>query len=428
MIKEDFLQDDLSIRGNHIGDFRRALAIVDKHTKAVKINTNDFTVLSYTEVPKGEDGYLYFFALPAGKPWKGAEGDKLPLGRIKKENILKRGGLELIKEMSNGVKTLIMLHGEIYFLSNLSIDSLGRRANFSGRRLLENDLARNINLAQGFKTHVSQFNGTMVYRKCKQIKKAFAVFSEKYTYVPQSILSTIIDNLDAEQTLGDMECKEWEVNHSMSKIFIEFPDKGHSLQQTYGLPDKFIPGLYLATSDTGHSSLTALPTWKVGGSVSYGVQMNEGGKRRHSGDVDPEEFAKSIGDNIFKQYTKLPERLGELLAIDITNPNWNLNDSKDRRANKEAVSAAIKDTFKQLKMVKKVGKKLEVELYESLCGEIDPSLLYTAYDIATAVMELASRVDGIADSTRRNLQQTISNAPFCTFKKPNTNSKITLTA
>ncbi len=434
MLSENFLNDDFKMTGNSLDEFNEVLTEVVKHTKAEKICTADLTVLSYSKERSNEDiDKLTFYRLPSGNPWKGFEGSDLAIGYVNRGKIMANGNFSsLINEMCTNTKTMLLNGKKPYFVSRFAFDSLGRRAKFAGQRLLENDLARNINLAQGLGVSSTKDNGTMIYREINGISKIFSIFTEKYSYVPQTVLVDVLNVLKTSP-MGKMVCNDWEINHEITMIHVEFPEKADELQKMYNLPDRYIPGLYLATSDTGNSSLTACTTWRIGRSISHGLGISEDnsegvmGKRKHIGDIDANQFCEKADKEIFSKYSKLPEILCELLTIDITDPVWNLNDKKDARKNKEAVAASIKNVFKKIQMVKNIGKGLEKQLYEALCDEIDPTLIYTAYDVVTMIMSLAERCDGLAKSTANNLRAVISKAPYCDFSK-NPKQKLTLTA
>lgn len=422
MLTEVFLNDDFKMVGNKLSEFKDALTEVANCTESEKICTSELTVLSYNNTASTEDK-LVFISLPAGAPWKGTEGSGLASGVLYTNKILANGNFRsLVNEMKNGIKTMLTCNRKTFFVSMIALDSLGRRSKFGGGRLLTHDLARNINLAQGLESPSSKKNATLIYREFQNVKKVFSVFSEKYAYIPQTVLIEILNILEIGP-MGKMVCRDWEINHEISSIHIEFPEKADEFQQIYNLPDKYIPGLYLATSDTGHCSLTARTTWRIGGSISHGFGINEDdssgvkGKRKHMGNIDSEQFCEKADKEIFSKYSKLPERLCDLMTKDITNPSWNLNDKKDMRKNKEAIAETIKYVFKKIQMVASIGKGLEKQLFEALCDEIDPSLSYTAYDIVTMIMGLAERVDGIAKSTENNLRSVISKAPYVNFDK-----------
>ena len=69
-------------------------------------------------------------------------------------------------------------------------------------------------------------------------------------------------------------------------------------------------------------------------------------------------------------------------------------------------------------MVSAVGKSQEKVIYELLCQEINPTVAYTAYDIAIMIMSLSGRISGLSKTADRQLSYAIAKAPYCKFGKP----------
>ena len=75
----------------------------------------------------------------------------------------------------------------------------------------------------------------------------------------------------------------------------------------------------------------------------------------------------------------------------------------------------MKNVFKEIGMVKAISKKNEKVLYESLCDSINPTLDYTAYDIATMVMTVPQCLTGLPKAYTTSLAKACGNAPYANY-------------
>ena len=81
---------------------------------------------------------------------------------------------------------------------------------------------------------------------------------------------------------------------------------------------------------------------------------------------------------------ELPERLLELLQIDITPQDLDLTKARGRGRNAKAVVAAFQYVFRELHHSQILSAKRIRGIFENCIehGQIDESMRYTAYDIA----------------------------------------------
>ena len=115
--------------------------------------------------------------------------------------------------------------------------------------------------------------------------------------------------------------------------------------------------------------------------------------------------------------------------MDVTDPEWRtkLVHKDFVKKNKLAVTTAIKNVFKQINLVSAIGKKHEKELYEQLCDEVDPTMEYTAYDIAMMVMSIPGHVSGLPKVYDTPLAKACGKAPYVEYGEI-TESSVVLTA
>lgn len=243
----------------------------------------------------------------------------------------------------------------------------------------------------------------LAYRQVGSIKKLFACFSEKYAELSQNDMIRAIEYVISNNTLGKMKCDYWEIDQFFTKIVFSFPDYAKDLSTIYGLERTLIPCLTFMTSDTGDCSLKVITTWKAG-TNSYST-LDEF-EQKHIGDADIKSMKDDIENHIFPEYTKIPEKLVELMSINITDPG------KDYIENKKIYVECIKKVMKSLGFVKAIGKKNDKILFDSLCAEYNSMINYTAYDICMSIMELPERINGLDRIKSDNLSKICGQAPF----------------
>jgi hypothetical protein len=236
----------------------------------------------------------------------------------------------------------------------------------------------------------------MVVRKVGNIRKVFAMHSEKYTRVPQITLLQIIEQI--EDNLGTPVCRYWEVNHNRSLAQLDFPEKAKDFAKVYGISDHIIPGLRLETSDVGESSVCAVGTWRIGN----GNGCSDVYTRKHVGKIDPEYILGYISQQIFKRYEYIPKRLGELLLTDISDP-----------------VACLSSVLNQMKSKdkEKLGKRRLREITNLLCQQFNPLLKYTAYDLAKTILALPDTLKGLPPSAQKIVERVAVEAIFADYKE-----------
>lgn len=397
---KDFLLDDFCDEGTSLTELKNLLDKIEKQTAFLKVNSKDIQLLSYFD---SNEEKLFFY--------KFNPQDKFGTARsvsLSKSQILNKGDFgKYITEIEQDSKLMFYDGYKSYLVSNTftkTLDAFGLKGAFLSEPCHERDqmIAKRFGIAR---------ECTIVMKNDKGTRKAFAVLGNKYTHIPQSILLDIVQQLKDTGIMGTPTCRRWEVNHFYTSIYIEFPDKAEEFQILYGLEKKFVPGLLLTTSDTGDSSLSIRSTWRINNSVSLHREI----KHKHMGKVNPKDILEECEKTIFSEYTKLPEALCDLMSVDITNSTWDLTKKKGLRANEEAIRNTIKSAFKQLGVVKAIGKKAEMSLYEQLCGEFDPAISFTAYDIAVTLLGMGDRVEGLSKTAQSELSKAMAKAPYISY-------------
>lgn len=425
-MKERLLDGWVS-RGTSIADFKSELNYLSSITSVKSVKSSDITLLSIDEENNTADK-LATYILKPGYIWEvselkdGRKVKNLRQGFIDRKKLEEIDADDLVSECENNTK-LCFLHGKNLFFTSQNLHlTLGLRTGIKGEAGYDPTLERDLLTAKRLE---KEDEATLIVRNIDGATKVFAALSGNYTYIPQNLLCDIVDSVMKDSRFGAVDCLRWSVDNKNAEIYLEFPDKASEIASVYEMPDKLVPGLYLSKSDVGECSITVRATWRVNHSLIIADEL----KRKHTGKINIEDILKNVEKIVFDKYAVLPDKLCELMTMDITDPSWSstLSASKFMSANEKVLRETIKNVFKQINLVKAIGKKNEKELYESLCEELDTSLSFTAYDIAMMVMQLPSRTSGMNKVYEENFAKACGQAPYCSFEKPKPKSAIVLT-
>jgi hypothetical protein len=283
-----------------------------------------------------------------------------------------------------------------YFMSRNMLSSLGARADLTGAPILEPSYDMFRHYMRIFTSKKAK--GSLIMRVAGNIAKLMSCRSVTFNHQPLTVLQDITGLFD--ESLGKHTCIIWNVDNRRSEIEYEFPDLAEEFAKLYNLPDKIIPGIRLCTSDVGESSIIAEGTMNIGNRKLYTSSY----KRRHAGKFTIEEVLSDIEKTVFMDYTKLPDRLAELMLIDIENP--------------------VDITERVLEIIGLgdiIGNFIAKKTAELMLSEIDPTLKCTAYDIALNVMSIPDRLivsdKKVADSTVLKAQHKLKAAAFVDYEK-----------
>jgi hypothetical protein len=226
-----------------------------------------------------------------------------------------------------------------------------------------------------------------------QVRKIFAVFSDSYTYFPQTGILPVIDAITDE--LGGV-VGDWFINHELTEITVEFPDKAE---------DGLTPAVRIITSDTGYSSFTIQAVWKKNRHylIQEEVPVIHRGKN-----MTKENILKITKEQILPAFADLPERLKKLKSMPVTMPYDDF----------------IKSISKAIGMVKTITKKNEKKAREILMAEYDPDKIYMVYDIVSAFMDLPGKCQ-IPATYQKSFEKICGKVPFIDYNMQFSTKKIT---
>jgi hypothetical protein len=421
---KEMLLNNFAAKGTDVSEFHTKLKELADMTTTVVVSAKELALLSQKEATDTTN--LWFYHLVPDDIWQynSAGVPYLKVRKISRDALVKMGASELLAEYENDTSLMMMINEHLYFTSDTLPLTLSMRSGVAGPDSYIPSVERDIHFAKGLNKDEGV---TAVIRYVGGLRKIIATLTSKYTYEPQTMLTDIYNTIVKDGTLGKVECYKWSIDQHLAEIYIEFPEKAEEISALYDLDDKLIPGLYLAKSDAGECSITVRATWRVGASITTQSEL----KRKHIGNVDEEKILEDVKTTIFDKYTILPETLCDLISQNITDPSWktSLRKKEFENRNLSTVCEVIKNVFKELEMVKTIGKKHEKELYEQLCDEIDPSIEYTAYDIAMMIMSIPGHVSGLPAAYEPKLAMACGKAPYADYTvTKKTKSKIVLTA
>lgn len=304
----------------------------------------------------------------------------------------------VIDELKNKSKLLLSIGGSVYIVSPVAFNTLNNRAKLGGDAMSTPSVGRAVECAKSFFLH-KPTKIQFIIRNKDKAKMVMAAHSEKYAYVPQTVLLDIYNKIAAD--FGNPKCLWWEVTHEVTQCYVTFPEIASEIAATYELPDNIVPGLYIGTSDSADGSLAIRGFWSIKNNIIGGQSL----RRNHRGVVDTEKFVDKAWQTIFADYNSVPERLTELLTIDIKSPYQTL-----------------RSVFKQIDAAKStcLGKNLSNELFKQLCSEFSETEKYTAYDIAMAIASVPNRCVAHSIFVVEKLQSMVNSAIFADYSEGKT--------
>jgi len=406
----NFLSDTWEVNGTNFDNFKEELEKIEKNTKIKEIPMDNFYFLSVSDVGTG------YVAVPlhSDEFWKKSKVSlSLKKFETEKEKMFHVGFEDdVINEaFENGLfvaysdkkvsstKVRNMVENFKYFpVSEKAMNTISNRISHSGYGFFTDRLVRDLAISKRFNkpipvSVISRIDDT------SNLEKIFAIMSNKYTKISQKVIIDIIDEIrnEAKADLGKMECDYWMINHSVTRIYLEFPEAGKEISETYKLPDEMIPGIMLETSDIGDCSLRMRGYFKVCGTSTISYMENEFSKI-HSGAFDIKAIVKAVTNDVFPKYTLYPEHLAHLMEIDITDESMSAN----RKI--KTMTTLYRKVSREIGLVKAIGKNREKSLMDQLIESINPLIDYTAYDVAMTFLTLSEYIE----TDNKNIKEAIA--------------------
>jgi len=284
------------------------------------------------------------------------------------------------------------LNGKFFFSLHGIARDLGARALLQGDGIYQSTHERNRFLASLYGK--GKTGAVAIFRADEKMNKLISLGSKNYTYIPQSLILSVIETLSDPSILGEFEMVHWFMDHNITQCVIKFPHRAEDMARMYGRTDLPMPCMLIESSDSGDCSFTATPLWQLTGG-SY-VRGEGEFSRKHYGSVTPEGILKDIAERTWSTYTKLPERLCELALIDAPDP-------------KAVVEWVFTDPT--LKLADAVGKRVVDAVCEAVCMEFVPGVKYTLMDIVLILMGVPARLD-LTENRKKAMETALYKCAF----------------
>lgn len=417
------LTDSWVASGTEIADLRQVMNEISDCTKGIDVAVDDIQFVTTTKHPDLENALACIFTgdknlLSEIAPQKRARPKCR--GRIlRKEELDSEDFMSLLDETLNqtGLFLRDAAHGKWYFVSMNVLSKLsfygcgGSFMTKPARELNTKSTVDRNNFAMAALMNSGVDKLKFIVRSCNGFSKVFALTSRKYAVIPQDVLLDIYDQIEKENLLGKTQCKSWKVDHFFTQIAITFPEKGEELRKLYNIPDRrLVPGLVLETSDTGECSVIIRTGWFIGSSYILESEVS----RKHIGKVDTKKIIESV-NNVFDRYTRLPERLCELMLINITPTNADVSTPAGQIANRKAIDDAVDMIFRDLSISTAITKKSDEELRPLVKAQFSDSVSYSAYDVVVQLFSLGEKLPGLSQMQKKMLEKMIGKMPYLKF-------------
>lgn len=457
MLNKDFLLDDFHLAGNREEDFKNAIEAIDQHTYNLITPMRELLVVSLIEnqyqkaaTDIFKTGVLETRILPEGNPWvRGASDTEIPSRSFEVMGVLPDNPKEslhdskMLHELLYKNRTMLVHKiGEtlnFYHLSSMALPTLAQRLGITSAAIEKRCLASDMLIAELLNTPKMC---TLIIKHFRGVGKIVAVMSDSYAKIKLKELWIVARDLSEESKngnaahngnkLGKMVCEGWDITHERSSISFSFPEYAEEVSEIYHLPEVMTPCVELLTSDMGECAFTAKAFWRLedGSKVCGDIYRKEHRKmkaerKKYSDEgIDIELVEKEIREKIFDKYTILPERLMELMSIDISPNGLDLEKTRAIGVNRKCILAAFSYVFKQLRLVDIVTKKRLKRIEEMIDFQIiDETMHYTAYDVVMDIFSLEEKLreffiqEDICKETIRKFNETISKAAYVNFEK-----------
>lgn len=360
------LLDNCRIEGTDLKEFKKIVTEIDALTEIKTINLGNFSVLSYCgesqktipdehNIPVQHD--IYNFVLNSKET--DYETFKIKKNAVFKKNMDEILGSALMEEVKQNKTCFMDANNKIYLISQFAISSLLQKINVGNRKMLKHSPQRDLFLAYAMQD-AGCYN--FVIREIgKGRKKIFGVFSEKYVYISQTEILKILDYIKTIRP--DMICHSWMVRGNLTEVYVKFPE------DAFG---DFVPGIRIATSDTGSYSFTIENTLTIGKSVSIIPNNYE---IRHIGDVDCFKEAKMITNKLLIEASDYSDYIDALKSKPL-NKNGNTLE-----INQNAFIELWEDICIDTNMKKLIGQKRLTEYRENIKANYNWNKDYTYEDV-----------------------------------------------
>ena len=393
----NLLNDEYVKTGKDLQAFYEELQNVEENTSFEKKSLNSIKLLSCQDFAGNET----LIELDPKKPYKkNKKSISLKIMPFDHKYLTTQGYDEdLVKEaVKSGLFIGSLRKPEtIVPISSHAISSMAQRAKLGGSNFFKKSLTRDLSISEHFGSDTPV---TIVKRKENGLSKVFAVMSSDYSPISQKIISELVERIEKlaeEENFGKTNCRSWYVSNEFTRIYLEFPDMAEEFFDMYMVSD-VIPGIMIETSDVGICAFRVKGYIRQGSYITY---MTEEYSQIHSGMIKKDEILDAARKSIFPKFSLYPERLAELMMINITDPSMTYEEKFARL--KKLCEHILKVSGIQKIIGKKRTKALKEQLAENfyISASVNPGeaeVNVSAYDVAELFISLPSRIENLNQS------------------------------
>lgn len=395
------LNDNWAVKGTDFNDFCSELSDLKDRTSFVPFNLCELSVVTPSDVEittkKGNAAF----------PMKIHHGEEVAKSTcIGKDNITAKqvSYEEFMHSVENG--NLMFLKGtQLIFSSESLYKTLAQRIGFNGSALTNGTCRYQRDALVGALLYEKATHAKACVRTVNGSKKVFSMATSSYQEIPSTIVLDIVDEIKKMPEGSSVQCKSWEISQNIIILNLEFPEIAKEMNEAYGLPDEWVPGVRIVTSDTADSSLLIYSTWRNNSKKNSSVIIQNKVERQHRGKDKTETVISEIIEDakisIFAEFFRYPETMAALLMTDI--------DHGDE-------IELIRSVAKQISLKKAIkNKELYAEIMKDMESKIDPTISYTAYDICSLFLDLPSHFKDMPERRLRDLANVCGKAPFAKY-------------
>lgn len=391
---ENFLLDTWHVSGDSLEMLQRDITELSSKTEIIPMQTNTgieadgiFSIHSYN------DGILY----------SKKQGRSVAITGVN-ENAEESGSEAIVPEILKTSKMCLRNAKTLFFVSELSY------LTFTQRLEMGNSIQYACEERDDFIQKIMEHKNT-AWQFCVRktgtgkkghLKKIFAVFSEKYRPISQEFLLSLVEYFCSGKTpLAEGHVSSYQISHTATEVFCEFPKAAFSVSPTYRLSEEYIPCIRFLTSDTGHYRFTATACFRRKDSQNYIRMDSMEIKHRGRSPITEERIISEAEDILFPNFTKLPDLLAQ----------YCLKPAGD-------VEALLTKLMDSAKISSFLGNRRASRTKELLMEEFSEGDAYTVYDVVFALLDLPDRLKGLpAYLTDGGLETLCGRVPFFPFLK-----------
>ena len=389
------IYDSAGYDGSGTRELSNVLTDVAESTKTLELKARDLKIMTLTNYSRPMKTYVFqcFFI-----HWDKKRERFAPtfMNEAVTVDELKAIGADdtILEELRRDSLTMIDVAGVRFFMNlNFLKTYMQRGGSNSGDYANSADVYCRITRDYGvmaFLAVTPDLKMTLLYREdaSSHAKKAFALFSETGTYVPQVNFWNSIAR-EFQKNFGKMRVANYRVTQEKTFVHAEFPEEGKACRPSFPeIPDACEPGIAFRTSDIGVSSLTVNGVMRIGNGAFFVIPKAEV-TRSHKGYVE----IKSVVDDCRKQilhtddpgknpYTAMMGRIAQLTGMHI--PSGKVQD-------------ILKKVLKSSGLLKTLGSKRSARMVTeilSVFGDSFPEGGITAYSVAKAFLDLSGKYQG----------------------------------